>query len=327
MNYQPFQPQAGPSLAETIFIAYIFDLIIGDPQWRWHPVRIIGRLIEFLERGLNKDNFNKMFSGGLLVIFVVGLVIFCVWTVLILAKIVHIMFYYIVSVLFIYFAISAKALAAEADKIYRALTARDIQKARNSLSMIVGRDTDKLNEPEIIRATVETVAEGTMDGVIAPVFYAFLGGPVLVWAYKAINTLDSMVGYRSERYIDFGKLSAKLDGLVNFIPAKITCFLILVSAFCCRKDSLRVARCALRYFLKGPRDNSEATEAAMAAALGIQLGGINFYKSVPLQKQFIGENIYPLNVKHIQESINLSYISSFLFMVIGTVLLLIIERR
>src|SRR3989338_8913858 len=216
-----------------IIIAYILDLIFGDPQWHWHPVRVIGRLTDKLEKKLNTDKIsrNKIFSGTVLVILIIGLTVFSVWFALKLAKLIHPFLYHTLFVLLIYFALSIRSLGEEAKKVYLALKNNNLQKARNDLSMIVGRDTDKLNEPQIIRASVETVAESIMDGIIAPLFYAFIGGPVLAWAYKAINTLDSMVGYRSERFIKFGKPAAKLDGIVNFIPAKITSLLITASCF------------------------------------------------------------------------------------------------
>ncbi|MFA4889724.1 MAG: adenosylcobinamide-phosphate synthase CbiB, partial [Candidatus Omnitrophota bacterium] len=190
-------------------LAYILDLVFGDPQWHWHPVRLIGRLIERLENKLNTDKMNKIFCGAVLVILVVGSTVFGVGGMLRLARLIHPFLFYIVSTLLIYFSLSIRSLAVEAVKIYKNLKSGDIQKARDNLSLIVGRDTKKLNEQEIIRATVEAVAESTMDGIIAPLFYAFLGGPVIVWVYKAINTLDSMVGYRNERFKEFGYVSAK----------------------------------------------------------------------------------------------------------------------
>ncbi len=310
-----------------IFISYLLDLIFGDPTWAWHPTRIIGGLIKRLEKLLNTSNINKIFAGSILVILVVGITIICVWVSLKLAMAIHPVFYFSFSVLFIYFAISMKDLGLEAGKVQNALLGKDIQQARHNLSMIAGRDTEGLSESEVIRATVETVSESTMDGIIAPIFYAFLGGPVLVWAYKAINTLDSMVGYRNERFIDFGKASAKLDALANLIPAKITSFLIFISGWGYRKEWFNSNRWVVRYFLKGTRYNSEATEAAMAGVLGVQLGGLNFYDSVPMQKELIGDNLYPLEMKHIKKSIKISYISSALFVGIGMLILWIMGGR
>lgn len=307
MNYQ----------LATILFAYLLDLIIGDPQWNWHPVRLIGRLIDKSERILNTANINKKFAGVVLVIFVVGVTVFSACSILILARLIHPALYLLVSTILIYFSLSTKSLALEASQVYSALKNRNIGEARKNLSMIVGRDTGKLKKPQVIRAAVETVAESTMDGIIAPLFYAFLGGPVLVWAYKAINTLDSMVGYRNEKFIDFGMASAKLDGLVNFIPAKITCVLIGISGLLYGKDSLNSFKWGLKYFFRGQENNSVVTEAAMAGALNVQLGGLNFYNSVAVTKPLIGSAGNPLRIRHIQESIELAYLCSFLFLLIG----------
>lgn len=311
----------------TIVSAYVLDLIFGDPQWHWHPVRLIGRMIERLEKILNTDKINKRFAGFTLVILVVGLTIFCVWGILELAKFIHPILYYILAMLTIYFSLSVKSLGVEAKKVYKALNDKEIAEARKNLSMIVGRDTDRLEGPEIIRATVETVAESIMDGIVAPLFYIFLGGPVLAWAYKAINTSDSMVGYRSERFIEFGRPTAKLDGLANYIPARITCFFISVSSLFYRKDWLGSIKWGLRYFFKGPEKNSEATEAAMAGALRVQLGGINFYNSAPISKPLIGDKRQPLAIEHIRDSIRIAYLCSGLFMLTGIFLFWLIGRR
>lgn len=310
----------------TIFIAYLLDLIFGDPQVTWHPTRIIGKLIEKLEKKLNVNNIDKKFAGIILVSLVIGITIFSVWCILKLAKLIHPIFYYGFSTVFIYFALSVKSLGVEANKVFKALKNGDITEARKNLSMIVARDTQNLGEREIIRATVETVAESIMDGIIAPLFYVFLGGPIFVWAYKAINTLDSMVGYRSERFIDFGSASAKIDALVNFIPAKISCSTILISGLFYRKYVINSGRWFLKYFLKGPYYNSEATEAVMAGALGVELGGLNYYNSVAVRKNLIGNSTYPLEIKHIKESIKIAYLSSVLF-IMGIGLIWLIGRR
>lgn len=300
-----------------ILLAYLLDLIIGDPQFSWHPVRIIGRLIAKLEIVLNNDRLNNKFAGFLLVLLVVSTTVICVSVILKLSRLIHPAFYFIISSLLVYFALAVKSLAKEANKVYQALITGDIAQARKNLSLLVARDTEKLDEPQVIRATVETVAESTMDGIISPLFYAFLGGPVLVWAYKAINTLDSMVGYRNERFASFGRVSAEVDGIANFIPAKITCVTILIGGWLYGKFRASSGQWTLRYAFKGKRYNSESTEAVMAASLGIQLGGLNFYNSIPVQKTLIGDGVYPLNIKHIKESIKITYISSILFMVIG----------
>jgi len=214
-------------------------------------------------------------------------------------------------------SLSIKSLAVEAYKVHDALKKKDIREARNNLSMIVGRDTDKLEEPEIIRATVETVAESATDGIVAPLFFAFLGGPALVWAYKAINTLDSMVGHRNERFIEFGGVSAKVDGILNFIPAKITCVFISASSWFYGKNWSGSVKWWSRFFFKGQQDNSTAAEAAMAGALDIRLGGLNFYNSVPVSKQLIGDGTCALKIRHIRESVRIVYLCSFLFLLVG----------
>ncbi|MFA4889828.1 MAG: cobalamin biosynthesis protein, partial [Candidatus Omnitrophota bacterium] len=159
-----------------------------------------------------------------------------------------------------------------------------------------------------------------------PLFYAFLGGPVIVWVYKAINTLDSMVGYRNERFKEFGYVSAKLDGLLNFIPSKITCFLISVSILCCGKRWFNSLKESGRYLLNGPGVNSDAVEAAMAGGLGVQLGGTNFYNSVAVDKLFIGQAAEPLDIKHIRQSVMIAYVSSVLMLIIGVIVLIVKTR-
>lgn len=296
---------------------YVLDLIFGDPQWKWHPVRIIGRAIQILEKILNRENGNKILAGCVLVILVVSATLLCVWAILELARAIHPILYYIISAISIYFVLSVKSLGVEARRVYKALTAGNIEEARRILSMIVGRDTHKLDEKETIRAAVETVAESIMDGIIAPLFYAFLGGPVLVWGYKAINTLDSMVGYKSERYINFGKASAKLDAIVNFIPSKITAFLITLASMFFKKNWLDSLKLTLKYLSKGPFYNSEVAEAAMAGALGIQLGGTNFYSGAPVEKSLLGRPRKPLELSDITDSARIAYMVSMFGILTG----------
>lgn len=300
----------------AISAAYILDLIFGDPHWQWHPVRFIGRLIGFLEERLNIDGFNLRLAGIILVIVVVAVTISCAWGILKLAGLIHPLFYYFVLTLCIYFGLSVKSLAVEVNKVRDALVSKDITSARQRLSMIVGRDTVNLDEREITRAAVETVAESITDGIIAPLFYCFLAGPCLMWLYKAVNTLDSMVGYQNKRFKEFGWASAKLDGLMNFVPSRITSLLIIISGLALGKYkyTFNSIKWAGRYFFSRAQDNSQLTEAVMAGAIGVQIGGVNFYESVPAVKPFIGEEINPLSIKHINESIRISYLCSALMM-------------
>lgn len=319
MNYKLFSLNYSLS---AIFIAYLLDLIFGDPQWHWHPTRIIGRSIEKLEVKLNTVNADhKRLRGVVLVILVVGFTISCGWAMLFLAQLIHPVLHMVFEILLIYFALSVKDLAVQSDRVYRSLKAKNLKQARQYLAMIVARDTQNLEEKEIIRATVETVAESIMDGIVGVLFYLFLGGPILAWAYKAINTLDSMVGYRSERFIDFGWAAAKLDGLINFIPARLSAIFIFISSLLWVKNSLRAFTWGLKYLYKGPGYNSELTEAVMAGALGVQLGGLNFYNSTPCAKTLIGDNLKTLEISHIQESIRIIYSSSVLAVVCGLAVL------
>lgn len=301
--------------------AYLLDLAFGDPAWRWHPVRIIGRIIERLEKKLNtmtdSSARTKVFAGAILVILVVGLAALCVYASLKLAKLIHPIFHYIIFTLLIYFGLSVKDLAVEVNKVKMALADGDIPRSRKQLARIVGRDTQTLDEPEIVRASVETVAESAMDGIVAPLFYCFLGGPALMWVYKAINTLDSMVGHRNRRFIEFGRVSAKLDAMMNFIPARLTSFLIGVSSGFCGKDFAGAFKWGFRYFSSGPEANSRLPEAAMAGALGVRLGGTNYYQGVAFSGPLFGDNRFPLNMKHIGESIRIAYICSGLAVILG----------
>lgn len=310
----------------SLIVAYLLDLILGDPQWQNHPVRIIGRMITKLEKKLNRPQGNKIFRGLILVLIVAGAAFSAVWGSLKLAGLLHPVFHFLLSLLFIYFGLSVKDLAVQANKVKLALARKDILQARKNLSLIVGRDTDKLDEPEIVRAAVETVAESIMDGIVAPLCYCFLGGPALMWLYKAVNTLDSMVGYRSARFMQFGKAAAKLDGILNFIPARITSFLIGIAGLAGKRDRFGAFKWGFRYFFKAPEFNSQIPESAMAGALGVQLGGENFYNSIAVSKALMGNNLEPLEIKHIQQSIKISYLCSVLTVISGIFLKLTIEK-
>lgn len=304
----------------VILLAYLLDLAFGDPAWSWHPVRLMGRLITGLESRLNRDTVNRRRAGVLLVVLVVSAAVASVWLILRLSMAIHPAAHLAVSALFVYFTISVKDLSLHAGRVSQALLRKDLKQARQDLSMIAGRDTRDLSEQEVVRATVETVGESIMDGIVSPLFYAFLGGPVLAWAYKAINTLDSMVGYNNQKFKDFGRASAGLDGWANFIPAKLTSALIFICGLGCGRGWRSPARWLAKYLLKGPKYNSQSTEAVMAGVLGVRLGGLNFYDSVPVQKDFIGDGLIPLETRHIKESIKIAYASSSLFVGMGLLL-------
>ncbi len=303
-----------------ILFAFILDLILGDPHWLLHPVRLIGGLIEFLEDNLRKTKIPPKISGSLLVIFIVG---FTLGISFLLIKFAYWLNYYsgfLLSSVLVYFAIAPRNLYDESMKIYSSLKKGDMESARKNLSMVVGRDTNELSESEVIRASVETVAENGVDAVISPLFYAMIGGAPLAIVYRAINTMDSMVGYKNNRYIDFGWAAARLDDAVNYIPARLSAILIPLSSLIYGKDWLSSFKIVFRDGKKNPSPNSGIPEAAVAGALGIQLGGLNYYRGLPSNKPIIGDCGSELSIRHIKEANILMFISSILFILICIIL-------
>jgi len=299
-----------------VLCAFALDLLFGDPRWLPHPVRWIGKLIERSETMLRRvvvPRSSELFAGTLLVLIVVPLVLFLSAAVIVLTYRLSHTFGLLVSIAMSYSTLALRGLGDAARAVRCALEAGDLPLARKELSMIVGRDTDGLDESEISRAVVETVAENASDGVVAPLFYLMLGGPALAMAYKAVNTLDSMVGYRNERYIDFGRLAARLDDLANFLPARITALFFCLSAAVLPGYSFRNAW--KTFFADGgnhPSPNSGRPEAAMAGALGVRLGGPSTYCGIPSKKPFIGAAGRLLQKKDIALSVRLLYCASLL---------------
>lgn len=298
-----------------VVAGYLFDLIVGDPNWYFHPVRFIGKLIEFTERFFRRvfiGTQKEKIGGIILVIIVVSSTYISTYGALWLAGF-NSYFYHAVNILLVYFILAARSLHTEASKVFKALEYDNIYDARKMLSRIVGRDTTNLDNEEIIRATVETVAENTSDGVIAPLFYIFLGGAPLGMAYKAINTLDSMVGYKNTRYINFGWASARLDDLVNYLPARITGVLLVAASAIYLKSPLRAWRIMIRDGRNHSSPNSGYPEAAVAGSLGIQLGGTNYYFGEKMDKPTIGDPVKNKAAEDIKVTIRLMYIASSLF--------------
>lgn len=236
------------------------------------------------------------------------------------------MFETVAGAVIIYFAISIKSLADEAKKVMHFLRKNDLINARKALSQIVGRDTTHLNDEQIIRACVETVAESTVDGVLSPLFFAFMGGPPAAMAYRAVNTMDSMVGHKDEKYLRFGWASARLDDVANYIPARISALFIPVAAFFCGYSPVRSLKIAIRDGRKHESPNSGISEAAMAGALGIQLGGSSSYQGEIITKPFIGDAHNPLTLSAINGAIKLMYITSILFIIGGIGGILVLKR-
>jgi adenosylcobinamide-phosphate synthase len=310
----------------TLAGAYLLDLICGDPRWFPHPIKLIGYTVTKLEIIFYPGRYKRL-AGVLLVSVVVAATFFISWLLIDIARTINSYAGLLLAAVFIYTTLSVKDLKDESMAVYHALNKRDIQSARNNLAMIVGRDTHTLDENEIIRATVETVAENIVDGIISPLFYAFIGGAPLALGYKAINTMDSMIGYKNERYKEFGWAAARLDDAANFIPARLAGLLLPVAVLVAGKSPVKSFRIMLRDGQKNPSPNSGISEAAVAGALGVRLGGVNFYNSIPVAKPSIGDELYPLDKEHIKDSIRIAYLVSFLFLLSGIVLLRLIARR
>ncbi len=300
-----------------IILAYSLDLLLGDPRWLPHPVKGIGYLVRKLDMPLRKAIRNKRVAGSIFAIIIIGMVYLASFAAIRTATYFNRYLGFVLSTLFIYTALAIKDLKVESMRVYRALEKDRIDLARRSLSLIVGRDTERLDDKGIIRATVETVAENIVDGIISPIFYALLGGAPLALAYKAVSTLDSMVGYKNDSYKDFGWFSARIDDWANFIPARIT-YLLLPLASCfagyAAKDSFKVA---LRDGRKNPSPNSGIAEAAMAGALGVRLGGLNHYNSTAVMKPLIGDGKNSLSPVQIKESIRVAYVSALLSVILA----------
>lgn len=300
-----------------IFLAYLLDLILGDPRWFPHPVRGIGYVITKTEQFLRCLKIAERLAGVILAVFIVGGVFLISTGLINLARFIHPTLGTGLSIVLIFTTLSIKSLYQESMKVYWALQKGDILKARKDLAMIVGRDTENLDFVEIVRAGVETVAENTVDGVISPLFFAFLGGAPLALAYKAINTLDSMVGYRNEKYIRFGWASARLDDIANFIPARIAGILMPLAAFLCGERGFEALKIVLRDGQKHPSPNSGISEAAVAGALGVQLGGLNFYQGKPSPKPTLGDSTRSLTPEDIYRANRIMLVTSGLALTLG----------
>lgn len=312
-------------------IAYVLDLILGDPRWIYHPVVAIGKLISFLEKILYRFK-NKILTGFILNIITLSLTF-----------IISLFFTYLgvfFEIFFLFTTLATKSLADEGKKVYRILKSGDIEKAKKELSYLVSRDTANLSTNKVIMSIVETISENTVDGFVSPAFFAFLGsffevtifGKALSLAlpfamtYKAINTLDSMVGYKNEKYIEFGKFSARVDDVANFIPARLT-GLLFVPIACIilgynLKNSLKIF---FRDRDKHSSPNSGQSEAAYAGALGIQFGGKISYFGKDYEKPTIGDKLKEFDYEDIKKAIYLLYTSSFVTVVIFFTVKILIE--
>jgi len=296
----------------TIFLALLIDLVIGDPRWLPHPVVAVGRLIHWLDRALRHDRLNQRLAGVLLLLLVVICSAGTTWILLQALVSILPLAGWIAGIIVSSTCLAARSLHRESARVASALQAGDLPAARRFLSYIVGRDTEGLEEPEIWRAVVETVAENTSDGIVAPLFWLTIGGPVAAMAYKAVSTLDSMVGYRNRRYLKMGWASARMDDLLNYIPARLTALLLIVAAPLAGCSVFGAARIAVRDRRNHPSPNSGHPEAAAAGALGVRLGGAASYGGIPSWKEYIGDPLQPLDERAYRGMIKLMYISTLL---------------
>lgn len=294
-------------------IGFILDLIIGDPNNPLHPVRGIGLLAEKLEKIFRKILKNSLKSAGLIVwIFTIFITFLITYGIVSISARIDKYFGILVQGVIIYFCISAKGLVVEGYKVIRHLREGNINSARKQLSYIVGRDTENLNEEGIVRAVIETIAENMSDGVIAPLLYAGIFGSVGAMLYKAVNTMDSMFGYKNNKYIKFGYFPAKLDDLFNYIPARITGILIIAASFLLGYDCKNSFRIYKRDRYNHTSPNSAHPEAAMAGALGIKLGGANYYFGKLVEKPSIGDKIKEINIFDVNKTVRVLYLSSII---------------
>jgi adenosylcobinamide-phosphate synthase len=297
----------------VLTIAYAADLVAGDPHWRFHPIRLVGKLIDVFERVLSAYPCNRAGEkarGVVLCAGVVLLVYAAVWVLLITSFRVHEYAGFCVSVVLVYFTISVRALGDAARAVLTRLASGDAAGARTSLALVVGRDTAGLSGEEVVRAAVETVAENTSDGIVAPLFYVALGGPALGMAYKAVNTLDSMVGYKNQRYRHMGWASARCDDMANYLPARLTGLLLVAAAVVARRDWRGAYATMRRDARKHLSPNSGYPESAMAGALGVQLGGPSSYHGILRNAALLGEQKSPLTGKTIKEAVTMMYLAS-----------------
>lgn len=299
--------------------AFVLDLLIGDPRWIPHPVIQMGKAIKAMEKWLRRQFRPEQFkmAGILLPVVVAGGSLAITWALLNVLNGIHPWLGWAAEAVLIATTIAVKGLKDAGKEVYRHLVVGDLPAARRSLSMIVGRETSHLDGPEIVRGTVETVAENIVDAVISPLFYALIGGAPLAMAYRAVNTLDSMVGYKNEKYLHLGWASARLDDIANWIPARLTAFLLTVSAFILRMNWRRAWRTMRHDARKHPSPNSGFPESTVAGALGIRLGGVNVYHGVESFRAYMGEAFRPMKSRDILLANRLLLTVSVLFVIIA----------
>jgi len=298
----------------TLPAAFTLDIFIGDPRWLPHPVRWMGKAIILAEPLFRKFRPNLVFAG---LLFAATLVLLT-WAVSLLvvktAYYLHPLCGAGIEILLIYYAVSARSLRDSAREVGEVLSRQTLQSAREKLAWIVGRDVQQLTPKGVVRAAVETVAENLIDGVVSPIFYAAIGGAPLAMAYKMINTLDSMVGYKNEKYIEFGKASARLDDAANYFPARLALPVISVAAQILYRRGAHALKTARKEGRNHTSPNAGLSEAAFAGALSVKLGGANYYYGRLVHKPHIGALFGDAETGHIKKANNLMLLSAVLWL-------------
>ena len=314
---------------------FLLDCIFGDPAWMYHPIRVIGNLISVLEKGLRKllcsrihaseqekKNRREVLAGGILWILTVSLSFLVPAVLLFAAGKVHPAVRFLLETFWCYQIFAARCLVGESRKVYQKLKEDDLPGARRAVSMIVGRDTENLTAEGVTKAAVETVAENTSDGVTAPLLFLLIGGAPLGFLYKAVNTMDSMLGYKNEKYLYFGRIPAKMDDVFNYIPARLTAWFMIVAAFLTGMDGKNAWKIYLRDKRKHASPNSAQSEAVCAGALDVQLAGDAVYFGKVYKKDYIGDAIRKIEPEDILRAGKLMYMTTILMMVVFGGLLL-----
>ena len=305
----------------ALVLGFLLDLAFGDPRWLYHPIRLIGNLIAWAEKPFRaafpKSEKGELAAGTFFAVFVVAVSTAVPAILLALASRLSSWLVFALEVFWSFQILAAKSLKSESMKVYAALKEGDLPKARKAVSMIVGRDTQKLTEEGVAKAAVETVAENSSDGVIAPLLFLALGGPALGFFYKAVNTLDSMVGYKNDKYLYFGRFSAKLDDVLNFIPSRISGLLLVLASPLAGLSMEGAWKIFRRDRRNHASPNSAQTEAAAAGALGVQLAGDAYYFGKLYKKPTIGDPLRPVEYEDIRRVNRLMYAAVCLALVLA----------
>lgn len=311
------------SLAACI-TGFLLDFIFGDPVWLYHPVRVIGNFISFGEKTLRKI-FRKtpggeLAAGAVLWFLTAGLSFLIPFAVLAGAQMIHPVLRFLIESFWCYQILAARCLVNESGKVYDRLKENDLPGARKAVSMIVGRDTENLTVEGVTKAAVETVAENTSDGVTAPLLFLILGGAPLGFLYKAVNTMDSMLGYKNEKYLYFGRFPARMDDVFNYIPSRTTALLMTAAAFLTGMDGKNAWKIYLRDRRKHASPNAAQTEAVCAGALRVRLAGDAVYFGKLYKKEYLGDSLRPIEAEDIRRAGRLMYVTAVLMLIIFGVL-------